>query len=218
MFTGIIESVGVIRERLQTGGGLRLVVQPDRPLDALRAGESIAVNGVCLTAEASSAPDQLSFFLSPETRRRSTLGDLPLGALVNLERALRAEDRLGGHLVLGHVDAVGRIRRFDPQGESWLLEVGCPRELEPFLAPKGSIALDGISLTMVETGEDWFTVAVIPHTAQATTLRRAVAGDAVNLEVDLLARYVVRALATLRARESGLSLQLLNKAGFLPSA
>lgn len=214
MFTGIIETLGQVQEMARTVGGARLFVMPPAPLADLAIGESIAVNGVCLTAEPESRPGRLVFFLSGETLSRSTLGRLERGSAVNLERALRADSRLGGHLVLGHVDGVGTIRRFDRQGDAWELEIGFPNELAPFLAAKGSVAVDGISLTLARLEDDRFTVAVIPHTAEMTNLKRAGAGAAVNLEVDVLARYVVRALETYGPQSGRVTEDLLRRAGF----
>jgi riboflavin synthase len=214
MFTGIIETLGTLSDLGRAEGGSRLTVLPQAPWPDLAAGESVAVNGVCLTAEHDSRPDRLVFFLSPETLSRTTLGQARRGTLLNLERALRADGHLGGHLVMGHVDGLGTIRRFDRTGESWTLQVEFPPELAPFLASKGSIAVDGISLTLVDLAERTFTVAVIPHTAQATNLAQAAPGTPVNLEADMLARYVVRALEVYGRKPGGLSLEMLKQAGF----
>lgn len=214
MFTGIIESLGQVQEKARTAGGARLFVIPPAPLADLAIGESIAVNGVCLTAEPDSRPGRLVFFLSDETLARSTLGRVERGGAVNLERALRADSRLGGHLVLGHVDGVGTLRRFDRRGDAWELEVGFPADLAPYLAPKGSVAVDGISLTLASLEGDRFTVAVIPHTAEMTNLKALGAGAEVNLEVDVLARYVVRALQTYGPQSGRVTEDLLRRAGF----
>ena len=215
MFTGIIETLGAVHELTQVQGGARLTLAPQTPLRELAEGESIAISGVCLTAESASRPDRLQFFLSAETLSRSTLGDLRPGGWVNLERALRADSRLGGHLVLGHVDAIGTVRRFDRLGEGWTLEVATPTQLAPFLAEKGSVAVDGISLTLAALSEDSFSVAVIPHTAEVTSLRQAAGGTRVNLEADVLARYVVRALQTYGNKGGGaVTEDLLRQAGF----
>lgn len=216
MFTGIIERLGVLTGRRPVAGGARLDIAPERPYDDLVVGESIAINGACLTVEPDSTPGRLVFFTSGETLQRTTLGSLRNGAPLNLERALRPADRLGGHIVLGHVDAVGAIRRFDRTGESWHLEVGFPPELAPLLAAKGSVAVDGISLTLVDADRDAFSVAVIPQTVERTNLRAAGPGAAVNLEADVMARYVLRALQSLR-EAGGLSTDLLGRAGFLDS-
>jgi riboflavin synthase len=214
MFTGIVETQGKVDELARAQGGARLFLLPNRPIADLVIGESIAVNGVCLTAEPDSRPERLVFFLSAETLSRTSLGRLGRGGQVNLERALRPDSRLGGHMVLGHVDGLGTVRRFDRSGESWTLEVEFPEELAPYLASKGSVAVDGISLTVVDLRENSFTVAVIPHTVQETNLVQAGPGTAVNLEVDVLARYVVRALETYGGQARGVTQDLLRRAGF----
>jgi riboflavin synthase len=225
MFTGIIETIGRLEQKTASQGRARLVVAPREPLAGLAAGESIAVNGVCLTVEATSHSDRLVFFTSSETLARTTLDRIHVGTMVNLERALRADGRLGGHLVQGHVDAVGMISRFDRTGEEWMLQVAYPAELAPFLAIKGSVAVDGISLTVAALTRGAFSVAIIPHTVAVTNLAAAVASDAVNLEVDMLARYVVRALSVYGrcggadaggadAGGSNVTRELLGRAGF----
>lgn len=214
MFTGIIEALGRIEAVQSVSGGARMVVCPPRPLEGLQTGESISINGVCQTAEPASTAGRLVFFQSGETLRRSTLGSLKPGDIVNIERALRADSRLGGHFVMGHVDGVGEIRRFDRSGESWTLEVAYPRELGVYMAPKGSVAVDGISLTLAKVTGESFTVAVIPHTVRDTTLSQAAAGRPVNLEADMFARYVVRALEGMAGRGESVSMELLRRAGF----
>ncbi len=214
MFTGIIEQVGRVRARQTAPGGCRLEIVPAPPFEGLRIGESVAVDGACLTAEAGSSPERLSFFLSAETLTRTTLGGLALGAEVNLERALAVGDRFGGHFVLGHVDAVGHLIHLRPQGEAWELAVACPAEIGRFLAPKGSIAVDGISLTIVEARPTAFTVAIVPHTLRQTTLQSKSAGASVNLEVDVIARYVRRFLEG-AVGAGAVDLELLERAGFI---
>lgn len=214
MFTGIIKIRGRLDGRQTSEGGLRLFVTPTPPIGDLEIGESIAVNGVCLTAEPGSRPGNLIFFLSSESLTRSTLGELETGAALNLERALTAHERLGGHIVLGHVDAVGEIRRWERRGEAWELEIAHPSALAPFMAEKGSVAIDGISLTLATSGEGVFTVAVIPHTAASTTLDAAAPGLRVNLEADVLARYAVRALEYAGSAGSAVTEDLLRQAGF----
>jgi riboflavin synthase len=214
MFTGIISQTGRIAGLTAARDGARLSVQPRARLVDLTAGESIAVNGVCLTAETASQPDRLEFFLSDETLRRTTLGDVQAGDAVNLERALRADDRLGGHLVMGHVDAVGTIDAIRPGGNGMEIEVGFPHDLGRFIAVKGSIAVDGISLTVSGLKTESFTVSVIPHTAEATKLKQARPGTRVNLEADMMARYVVRYLEALGGGEGGLTREKLLRAGF----
>lgn len=214
MFTGIVKSLGRIDAWSSTSTGRRLAVALPAPIADLEIGESIAVNGVCLTVEDDARPERLTFYLSDETINRSTFAQLKPGDAVNLERALRADERLGGHLVSGHVDGIGKIHRWEMQGEAWTLEVDFPEALAPFIAVKGSICIDGISLTVATLAGNRFGVAVIPHTAAQTTLKDATAGRAVNLEIDMLARYVVHAL-NLRGGATGkLNEQFFKNAGF----
>lgn len=195
MFTGIVEEVGAVQAlELRREGG-RLRVRCRRVLEGSREGSSIAVNGVCLTAVELGRED-FAADVSAETLRRTNLGELRPGALVNLERALAVGDRLGGHLVQGHVDATGELLSLVEQpGPQWWLRVRFPRELAPYLAPKGSIAVDGISLTIAELEGEVLGAAIIPHTYAATTLRVRRPGDRVNLEADIVAKYVERLLA-----------------------
>jgi riboflavin synthase len=213
MFTGLIERLGTVEALDPVSGGARLCVVPDSAIENLAAGESIAVNGACLTAEPASKGDRLAFFLSDETLAKTSLGGLRPGDLVNLERALAAGDRLGGHLVMGHVDTVGTLRRLNRHGDGWDLEIGFPEAFRPFVAPKGSVTIDGISLTPVDVTPTTLTVAVIPHTYQQTNLRAKKPGDPVNLEADIIARYVVHFL-TQTTVNAPIDLSLLKHAGF----
>lgn len=213
MFTGIIQRLGRIESLQAASGGARMIVRPDAPLAGLEIGESIANDGVCLTAEPDSKPDHLIFFLSNETLSRTTFGAAKSGATVNLERSLGAGDRLGGHFVMGHVDATGCIARLDREGEGWILEVEFPELMRPYLAPKGSVAVDGVSLTVVEVRARSFTVAVIPHTRENTSLKAKSAGAPVNLEADVIARYVANYLSQ-AVKSGGVSAELLKNAGF----
>lgn len=194
MFTGIIQVLGSIREVQSARGGALLIVQGALPGEPLALGESIAVSGPCLTVQ-EVRPGGFAVFASEETLRRTTLQSARAGRPVNLERALRLGDRLGGHLVTGHVDGVGRLQQATPVGEARQLAFWMPPDLRPLVAPKGSIAVDGVSLTVNEVRGDRFTVMVIPHTLAATTLGRLRVGDEVNLEADPLARYVRAALS-----------------------
>lgn len=192
MFTGIVQAVGTI-ERLQPGGGdLRISVHGGAlALDDVAVGDSICVAGVCLTAV---EVDRTGFAadVSIETLSRTTLGTLRAGSRVNLEKSLRLADRLGGHLVSGHVDGIARIVAVDPDARSqrWQFEIEPP--LARYVAAKGSICIDGVSLTVNEVGANRFGVNLIPHTIAVTTFRDKVAGDVVNVEVDLVARYLER--------------------------
>jgi riboflavin synthase len=191
MFTGLVEAVGAIVECKPTSDGRRLRI--GSPLASeLAAGDSLAVNGVCLTvilAEAS----EIHADVGPETLRVTTLGSLARGTLVNLERPLRADGRLGGHFVQGHVDGVGHIEDVRPASEFHWMTVSFPPELAPYIVHKGSIAVDGISLTVAGLGEDRFDVQLVPFTLEHTNLRRAQQRDRVNLECDMVGKYVVRA-------------------------
>jgi riboflavin synthase len=211
MFTGLVELKGNLSQRVRRGPGYRLSIAG--ALGELTLGESISVSGACLTVVSS---DHRSFEadVSLETASRTTLGTLPIGSAVNLERALKVGDRLGGHLVSGHVDAVAELRRVTPAGEAFRLSVGFPRELARFIAAKGSITLDGVSLTVNAVTDDALEVMVIPHTLAVTTLGELRAGAAINLEIDTLARYAVRYLEVSSGnREAGLK-DALKQAGY----
>jgi riboflavin synthase len=190
MFTGIIEETGEIA-RIEDAGAFRTIFVRGRVVFTdIRLGSSIAVNGVCLTARPIGA-DTFSAEMSRETLERTSLGSLGAGAIVNLERPMRGDSRFGGHIVQGHVDGVGRIRRFDRQGDAWDLEVECPAGSGRYIVEKGSVAVDGISLTVAALrGSEIFSVAIIPHTFENTNLRTAKTGDPVNLEFDVIAKYV----------------------------
>ncbi len=202
MFTGLIRHLGTLESRSTRPGGARLrLAAPADLLARAELGASIAVNGACLT---SVAVDGRAWEadLSEETLAKTTLGRLPLGATVHLEPALRVGDPLDGHLVAGHVDAVGRLLARSQDEGLWRFAM--PLELAPMMAPKGSVAVDGISLTVVDCGADWFTVALIPETAKRTALAGMRPGDPVNLEADPIGRFVARALA-LRASDATLT-------------
>ena len=203
MFTGIIEELGEV-VALETHGDsavLRVhttVVGKDIPI-----GASLAVNGVCLTvinASGESGRRDLDFDVMGETLKRSVIGGLRSGDLVNLERAVRVDGRLDGHVVQGHVDGTGVVLARSPGDRFDLVRFGLPVDLARYVAEKGSVAVDGVSLTVIAVGDDWFEVGLIPQTLRATTLGRKVAGDPVNLEVDVLAKYTERLLAAGRNR------------------
>lgn len=192
MFTGIVEAVGTVAGVSSTGGAHRIRIQTPLAGD-LKPGESLAVNGVCLTVLLAEH-DEVHADVGPETSRVTTLGGLTRGHRANLERPMRADGRFGGHLVLGHVDGVGTVEAIRPESGSYWLTVRFPASLAPYFIHKGSIAVDGISLTVARLGDTHFDVQVVPFTWDATTLSSVKAGDAVNLECDMIGKYVVRAL------------------------
>ena len=190
MFTGIVEEVGIVSKITNNG----MTVKASRVLSDVKLGDSIAVNGTCLTA-VSFSNSEFSVDLSPETMRRTSLSQLTEGSRVNLERALSASDRIGGHIVQGHVDATGRITSIKPDGDSIIFRVRIPKRLDKYIVEKGFVAVDGISLTVVKRGASSFTLAVIPYTLENTNLAVLSEGDQVNLEADILAKYVESLLA-----------------------
>jgi len=185
MFTGIVEELGVVAKISDNA----MTVQASKVTEDLKLGDSIAVNGTCLTAVNFSRTD-FSVDLSPETMRRTSLGQLSEGSPVNLERALLASDRMGGHIVQGHVDGTGRVMSSRVDGDSIIFRIRAPKRLNPYIVEKGFIAVDGISLTVVKRGASSFTLAVIPYTLKNTNLASVSIGDRVNLEADILAKYV----------------------------
>jgi len=193
MFTGLVEAVGELIERKPTSGGFRLRIATALA-SALSPGDSLAVNGVCLTVIAADRRE-IHADVGPETVRVTTLGTLAPGGHVNLERPMRGDGRFGGHFVQGHVDAVGYVEELRAESEFHWLTVSFPPQLAPYLVPKGSIAVDGISLTVAGLGNDRFDVQIVPYTQQHTNLRAARARDRVNLECDMVGKYVVRAAA-----------------------
>jgi riboflavin synthase len=209
MFTGLVEALGTVRSVTSDGRSRDLIIAvPDLGAE-LALGESVAVNGCCLTIVERDG-DNCRFQAGPETLSRTNLGQLTAGDRVNLERALRLGDRLGGHLVQGHIDGPGRIADRRKQGDWDLVWFSCSVELTAQMAPKGSIAVDGVSLTLVDVADDRFSVALIPHTLTCTTLGVKGVGATVNLETDLLAKYVWKCL-----RAGGVTLDTLRQAGFL---
>lgn len=197
MFTGIVEAVGPIVSLEVKGDVTRVVVEAGRAAGGVGIGDSIAVNGCCLTVTGV-AGDHLAFEAVKETLEKTSLGDQREGARVNLERAMRADGRLDGHIVQGHIDGTGRVRAFERRGDDVRLEVECGPELARFLVEKGSITIDGVSLTVVNVGDTTFDVALIPHTLAETNLADRNPGDRVNLEADVLGKYVVRYLERTR--------------------
>ena len=215
MFSGIIEAIGTVRSLRKDAGGARVAVEAPGILDDARLGDSIALDGVCVTAVGF---DEKTFEadLSAETLRRTNLGELNVGGECNLERAMSLGARLGGHLVSGHVDGVGRIRSRKSEGDSVWLTYEAPVEVMRYVVYKGSIAVDGVSLTVASCEDETFSVAVIPHTSDQTTLTRKKDGAAVNLEADLIGKYVEKLLAphaAAGARE-GVTMEKLKERGY----
>ena len=208
MFTGLVEALGKVDGVSRRRSGARIAVRVPWPVTR---GESVAVNGVCLTVVAPS--DAVAAFDAvPETLSRTNLGTLTRGAFVNVERPLRAGDRLGGHFVQGHVDGKGTVGKLERSRKGAILRVRVDRDLALGMVPKGSVAVDGVSLTVVEAGDDYFTVALIPVTLRETTLGKARKGTVVNIELDMIGKHVERLVGR---RKNGVSKELLKKAGFL---
>ena len=194
MFTGIIEELGSVRAIEERGENARIVIEARVVTEGTKHGDSIAVNGVCLTA-LDIQPDSFAADVSRETLQRSTLGRLKPSAPVNLERAVTPATRLGGHIVQGHVDARGQFAGVEDHGESWTLKIAYPKEIGRYLVFKGSVAVEGISLTISRLTDDEFEIAIIPKTWEVTNLSQLKPGDDVNIEVDVLGKYIERLLA-----------------------
>jgi len=199
VFTGIVETVGRIVSIASRGDLTELEVEAGLAAAGVGLGDSVAVDGCCLTVTAI-AGERVSFQAVKETLEKTALGDRGEGARVNLERAMRADGRLDGHIVQGHVDGTGRVRALQRDGDDVRLEVECGPEIARYLVPKGSVAIDGVSLTVVSAGDASFDVALIPHTLAETNLGDRVRGDRVNLEADVLGKYVVHYLERTRGR------------------
>ncbi len=189
MFTGLVEEMGTVRERTPSAAGARMVIACDVVRDGLAIGDSVSVNGACLTV-VHMDEDAFAVDCVEETLRRTSVGDRQAGDRVNLERAMRVGDRLGGHIVQGHVDGTGTIRSITPEGDGVLMSISAPDEVLRYVVEKGSITVDGVSLTVASREPDGFTIALIPHTMQATTLGPDAVGRRVNLEADVVAKYV----------------------------
>jgi len=194
MFTGIIEELGSVREIEKRGDDARIVIEARTVTEGSRDGDSIAVNGVCLTA-LEVKPDSFAADVSKETLFRSTLGNLKEGSPVNLERAVTPATRLGGHIVQGHVDGRGKFLASENHGDSWTFRFAYPKEIARYVVFKGSITVEGISLTIANLADEYFEIAVIPKTLEVTNFSQLKPGDEVNLEVDVIAKYVERILS-----------------------
>lgn len=216
MFTGLIEDIGILAERQTSGEAAKLVVKTSLPLDEIRTGDSIAVNGVCLTVEAiekSGNTGKLVFYTLPETLEKTNLGMLPVGAGLNVERAVRTGDRLGGHIVTGHIDTTVQIKNISHRQKDSLIAVDLPDDLQTLVIPQGSIAVDGISLTIAELKDREFCVAIIPHTWQMTNLTEARVGKIINIETDVIGKYAQQNRSN-EEKDAGLSFEDLKAAGF----
>ena len=217
MFTGIVEELGkLVSLKIGSDSGI-ITVEADKVLEGCRLGDSIAVNGVCLTAR-SFGSGTFSADVMPETLRKTNLGNLKRGGVVNLERALTLSSRLGGHLMLGHVDATGKILSIKPEGNAVFYTFSAPEELRRYLLPQGSIGIDGISLTIARLEREQFSVSLIPHTVKVTTLGYNGVGYQVNLEADVLGKYVAKMMRgglPGGQGEGGLTLEKLAEGGFL---
>lgn len=215
MFTGIIEELGILRRAERGPVSARLHIEARAVLEEARLGESIAVNGVCLTV-ADSGPGWFTADVMAETLKRTNLGEFRPGERVNLERAMRLGERMGGHLVSGHVDGVGTVAGCEPEGVALLFRIQAPGTVMRYVIEKGSVAVDGISLTVVDHDRDAFRVSIIPHTAKMTTLGFKRVGARVNLEADLIAKYVERMLGGRREEpDRKLNGDFLARHGFL---
>jgi len=212
MFSGIVEEVGMVRRLERRGGSATLEVAARQVLQGTRVGDSIAINGVCLTVTTLEA-GRFTVDLVPETLRRTNLGRLCPGSRVNLERSLCVGERIGGHFVQGHVDGVGRVVALVPEEDAIIARFSAPPSVMRYIVPKGFIAVDGVSLTVVDRLADGFTVSLIPYTMAHTIAGRYQVGDVVNLEVDILGKYVERFLLS-RKEEEGLSREFLARHGF----
>ena len=193
MFTGIVEEIGAVTALEKTLAGARMTILGSLVLGDLKIGDSISVNGICLTV-VSKREREFSVEVSPETLSVTTLGLVTAGTALNLERAMKLTDRIGGHLVAGHIDGIGMVRRRDQDGDTVLLWVEAPSEILRYCVVKGSITVDGISLTIKEVTDKGFSIVIIPHTAKVTTLGLKQVNDRVNLESDLIGKYVERLL------------------------
>ncbi len=217
MFTGLIETTGVIVDIKQNGNAGVLQFKANKPLENLQYGESIAVNGVCLTLSKEMSDGSLEFHTLSETLKRTNLGTLMTGDIINIERAVPLGGRMGGHLVQGHIDTTSEIREIRKAEDDYVVSIKTPASLYPYLIPKGSITIDGISLTLVEVNEKYFTVHIIPVTLEDTSLKQKKTGDLVNLESDLIGKYVYHQLSNMSNNQNNVSkvnMESLINAGF----
>ena len=191
MFTGLVEEKGFIKEKIKTGDGIRFVLSAKKVMDDLKIGDSVAVNGVCLTVVEREG-NNFAVDTIEETLKKTNLGSTNLNEPVNLERPLKADARLGGHFVLGHVDTTGKVKQVKELSNSHFITITFPEGYQKYLIPVGSIAIDGVSMTVAELGKDEFSVGVIPHTWEETIFADKKVGDTVNLEFDVLGKYIIQ--------------------------
>ena len=214
MFTGIIEELGKIASFEKYAGGAKMRIAANTVIEGTNDGDSIAVNGVCLTA-LDVVADGFSADVSQETLDRSTLGDLKTGSAVNLERAVTPSTRLGGHIVQGHVDGRGEFISAIQSGDFWTVRIGYPAEMGQYFVYKGSVSVEGVSLTIANLTGTYFEIAVIPKTWELTNFSALKGGDAVNLEADVIAKYVERILTYGKRESDGVTMEMLKDAGFV---
>ncbi len=211
MFTGIIQGTGKLLAKRRIGGGLAFELEAGFELSDPEEGESIAVNGVCLTAY-DIGDNRFMVDVSPESLSRTTLGSLGVGGIVNMERALQLSDRLGGHLVSGHVDCVAQVQERKPSGDYTIFTFSLPKKFDRYIIEKGSVAIDGVSLTVNSCHEELFSVSIIPHTLKVTTFDRLQSGHSVNIEVDIIGKYVEKLLQVKETGEKGHEGTVINPA------
>jgi len=213
MFTGLIEEMGTVKNIKKKAGSMELTISAKEVIKDMRKGDSVSVNGVCLTVTSNQLPvTSFRVDVGAETLRKTNLRELRIGEKINLERALKVGERLGGHFVTGHIDGVGIIKKKIKEGNTFLFEIEAPEEIMNYVIPKGSIALDGISLTIVNFSKDRFSVSVIPHTLEVTTLGLKKVGDRVNLEADMIGKYVFKTLPA--KKEKNITQDFLKRYGY----
>lgn len=212
MFTGLIEEMGAVKSIKKRAGSMELTISGKKVIENVRKGDSVSVNGVCLTVTSNQLPvTSFKVDVSPETIKKTNLGSLRIGEKVNLEKALKVGERLGGHFVTGHIDGVGTIKKKVKEGNTFLFGIEALEEIMDYVIPKGSITVDGISLTIVDFSKNRFNVSIISHTLEVTTLGFKKAGNKVNLEADILCKYVSKVLAT---KKGGITQDFLKKYGY----
>ena len=212
MFTGIVEEIGIV-EKIVKDRLMHLVCRAETVLTGTKMGDSISVNGVCLTV-VNLEKGNVAFDVMKESQEKATFKFLKAGDRVNLERALKADSRLGGHMVSGHIDGIGTVKKKSKSAETVILQIEAPKTVLQYLVPKGSIAIDGVSLTVIDVKKDFFSVGLIPHTLKTTNLRFKESKTMVNLEVDVLGKYVFRFFESQQSEKSGVTEQNLQDLGF----